>query len=426
MAMQRDPLRLFEYGFRHHGDVVLYDTGRLPYVVIANPTDIQHVLLKNYKGYFKSAKHPVLERVLGKGVITTNGDIWRQQRRELAPAFQPRRMARLVEAMAETSRRVVDGWLSRQNPEIDVYEELSGLTRRVVGGALFGVSGDELGGELGEALDTAVARSNLRADRPWHLPLRYPTPRNRRFHRALDLIDRWVYDLIAERRAGGGGDDILAMLVAAENEDENASEDDEALRDQILNLFFAGFETSATALTWIIGLLAQHWNVATRIRNEVQEVVGDDTITFEHLSQLQYTAWSLDEAMRLYPPIWTNERIAHEDDELGGYHIPKGTMVAVSTWLLHRNPNAWEDPLRFDPLRFSPDKASARPKNAFAPFGLGPRTCVGNHFAAMQSKVMLASIVPRLRIDVPARGMRAQAGITLSPAGRMPGVLRPR
>lgn len=425
-AMKQDPLRLFEYGQRHHGDTVLYDSGSARYVVLANAPGVEHILLRNHRAYWKSAEHPVISRILGEGVIMTNGERWRQQRRALAPAFQPRQLEALVQGMERTTTAFVDTWLRCGRTDIDVYDELSILTRRVVGGALFGTYGDETGGELGRALDEMVVRANLRADRPWSLSLRYPTPRNRRFHRCIEHIDAFVYRLIRERRAGRGGSDVLAMLMRAHEESGVPPMDDEELRDQILNLFFAGFETSASAMTWTFLLLSKHPEAARRIAEEAATVLAGKPMRYEHLAKLEYLGWVLNEAMRLYPPIWTNERVAQEDDVIDGYRIPKGTMVAVSTWLLHRNPRLWDAPERFDPLRFSPARSVGRHKHAFVPFGLGPRTCVGHHFATMQSKVMVATIVQRMAIEVAVTDPKPVTAVTLRPAGKVPGRLRVR
>lgn len=425
-AMKQDPLRLFEYGQRHYGDTVLYDSGTARYVVLADAGAVEHILLRNHRAYFKSAEHPVISRILGEGVIMTNGERWRQQRKALAPAFQPRQLEALVQGMERTTKAFVDTWRRCNRTDIDVYDELSRLTRRVVGGALLGTHGDETGGELGRALDEMVVRANLRAERPWNLPLRYPTPRNRRFHRYIEFIDAFVYRLIRERRAGRGGPDVLAMLVGAHEESGTPPMTDEELRDQILNLFFAGFETSASAMTWTFLLLSQHPDAARRIADEAAAVLGGGPMRYEHLAKLEYLGWVLAESMRLYPPIWTNERVAQEDDVIGGYRIPKGTMVAVSTWLLHRNPRLWEAPARFDPLRFSPARSVGRHKHAFVPFGLGPRTCVGNHFATMQAKVMVATIVRHMAIDVAVTSPKPATTVTLRPAGKVPGRLRVR
>lgn len=425
-AMKLEPLRLFEHGQRELGDIVLYDDGRTRYVVLAGPGGVEHVLLRNHKAYWKSAHHPVLDRMMGEGVIMTNGERWRQQRRAIAPAFQPRQLASLVGAMERTTTEVIDAWLRRDRAEIDVYEALSVMTRRVVGGALFGTRGDALDREIGAALDVLVERANVRADRPWHLPYRYPTPRNLVLRRAFDRVDRFVYRCIRERRAGRGGVDVLAMLMGAHEDSGLPPMDDTELRDQILNLFLAGFETSASAITWVFHLLGQHPEAAQRIADEVERVVGSEPMGSEHLPRLEYLGWVLDEAMRLYPPIWTNERVAQEDDEIDGYHVAKGTMVAVSTWLLHRHPGLWDQPERFDPERFGPERSAGRSKYAFVPFGMGPRTCVGHHFATMQSKVMVASIVRRLVIDVARRDPKPLAAVTLRPAGGLPGRLRRR
>ncbi|MCA9708868.1 MAG: cytochrome P450, partial [Myxococcales bacterium] len=241
------------------------------------------------------------------------------------------------------------------------------------------------------------------------------------FHRSIDTIDRFVHRLIQERRRDPAKADVLAMLMAAPKGQGLEAIGKDELRDEILNLFLAGFETSASGLTWTFMLLAQHPEMRHRVVEEAERVVGDGPVLAEHLPRLQYLGWVLSEAMRLYPPIWTNERVPVDDDTINGYAIPKGTMVAVSTWLLHHHPGLWEEPMRFDPERFAPERSEGRNRYAFVPFGLGPRTCVGNHFATMQAKVMVTTILRRAIVDVRASEVKPLAAVTLRPKGGLRG-----
>lgn len=422
-AMRLDPLALYEYGQRRHGDVVLYDSGVLNYCVAATPAAVEHVLLRAYKRYDKCANHPILNRLLGEGVIMTNGDRWRGQRKALAPAFRPKSLDALVAGTARLTDSIADEWLAQAGRPVDLYAQTSLLTRRVVGEALFGT---ELGrdGDLAEAVDIVVDRANIRSQGLFPAPLWVPTRRNRKFHWAVDLLDDVVYRLIAERRANPKHDDILTMLISAHEHSGMGEMDDKELRDEILNLYLAGFETSTAALVWTFFLLSKFPAVAAKVVAEAREVCGDALVDYQDARRLEFTEMVMNESMRLYPPIWTNERLATEDDVVCGYHIPRGTMVAISTWLLHRNPRVWARPNEFDPLRFSKERSVDRPKYAFVPFGAGPRTCVGNHFAALQSRIIIASLLRRLSVHVHTSKPKATPTITLLP-DRLIGEFRP-
>lgn len=414
MALKHRPLDLFEYGFRRHGEVVLYNTGKLRYCVVASPSAAEHVLIRASKNYFKAVAHPVLQRLLGEGMIMTNGDRWRMQRKKVAPAFQPKSLGKLVEGATDVVEEVASEWAARDGEHVDLYAELSNLTRRLVSRALFG---EDLGadGEASERMDTLVERGNIRND-PWYPePMWLPSPRNRAFHRAADSLDAEVAGIIADHRRDENRDTLLAFLMRAHQDSGLERMEDTELRDQALNLYFAGFETSTAALIWTFVAMTRHPHWAERVANEAKRVCGEGRVSHEHTTALQETDLVQQETMRLYPPIWTNERYPIEDDVVDGYALPKGTQIAVSTWLLHHNPRVWESPRRFDPERFLPERSQGRHKCAFLPFGTGPRICVGNHLAALQSKIVLATLARRVAVDVDDIDPRPTATITLRP-----------
>jgi len=261
------------------------------------------------------------------------------------------------------------------------------------------------------------------------LPLWVPTPSNLRFARAKRRLDGIVHQIIEGRReaceTGEIGDDLLGMLMSATDESGTERMSDQQLRDEVMTLFMAGHETIATAMSWTWMLLHEHPEVATRVRQEAHEVLGGRSPGFEDLPKLVYTGQVLSEVMRLYPPAWIMEREAIEDDVLGPWKIPAGTTVAMSPWVLHRRPELWEDPLRFDPDRFAPGRDEGRHKYAYLPFGAGPRVCIGNHFALMEAKIILASVIQRFGVEVDAPdGVELDARVTLRPLGGMAGRLR--
>jgi cytochrome P450 len=257
------------------------------------------------------------------------------------------------------------------------------------------------------------------------LPLGLPTSSNRRFAKAKKLLDGIVHGIIERRRSGGEAhDDVLGMLMSATDEHDGGSMDDAQLRDEVMTLFMAGHETIATASTWTLLLLHQHPEIAARVRDEARSVLAGRAPGFDDLPRLPYLGQVIDESMRLYPPVWIVERQALAEDQLGPWRIPKDTIVGVSPWLMHRHGGLWDEPLRFDPDRFAPERLQERAKLAYLPFGAGPRICIGNHFALMEAKIILATIVQRWSISVDApEAVRFDPSVTLRPAGGLPGRL---
>jgi cytochrome P450 len=242
-----------------------------------------------------------------------------------------------------------------------------------------------------------------------------PTPTNLRFKRAMKTIDDVVYRLIGERRAASDkGDDLLGMLMEAT--DEGTAMSDLQLRDEVITMVLAGHETTANLLSWTFRLLSQHPDIERRVREEANRVLGDREPGLDDVKPLELTRRVLDEALRLYPPAWMFERQAIESDKLGDYAIEKGAIVGFCPYVLHRHPSHWENPEGFDPDRFLPERAQKRPRYAYLPFGGGPRTCIGNHFAMMEAQIILAMILREHRIELdPSHPVELDPVITLRP-----------
>lgn len=428
LAVIRDPLGTLVAARERWGDAVLFRVGPLRFVSIADPSWAQHVLVRNHKNYVKSRSYEGLRLVLGDGLVTSEGEFWRRQRRLAQPAFHRARLAGLVDAMVGCVQERLDDWSRRDRAEIDVHVEMMQLTLRIVARTLFGT---ELGpdqDQLGPAVTVALHKANEYAESVLRLPLWLPTPSNLRFARAKRMLDGIVGRIIDERRrAGGERDDVLGMLMAATDETGTERMDDRQLRDEVMTLFLAGHETIANATSWTFMLLHQHPEVTARMLAELDAVLGGRAPTFADLPRLTYVGQVIDESMRLYPPAWIVERQALADDRLGPWRIPRGTVVGVSPWLMHRHPDHWADPLRFDPDRFAPDRLDERAKLAYLPFGAGPRICIGNQFALMEAKIVLAMVLQRFAIALadPA-AIEPDPRVTLRPIPGMPARLVPR
>ncbi len=428
IKLLRDPLGTLERAHAEFGDATCFRVGPFRFVSLADPDLAQHMLVRNHRNYVKSRSYEGLRLVLGNGLVTSEGEHWRKQRKLAQPAFHRQRLAALAEIMAQCVEERLLDWDARTrrgSVATDVHREMMELTLRIVGRTLFGTDlGSDLGA-LGPAVTTCMYKANDYAESIVRLPLWLPTPSNVRFARAKKVLDDIVHHIIDERRRSGEQrDDVLGMLMAATDESGTERMSDDDLRDEVMTLFLAGHETIATTMSWTWMLLHRHPEVAERVRTEALEVLGGRAPGFEDLPRLAYTGQVIDESMRVYPPVWMVERAALEEDRLGPWRIPPRTIVGVSPWIMHRHRALWPDPLRFDPDRFAPERAEARHKYAFLPFGAGPRICIGNHFALMEAKIILATVIQRYTVEVtrPER-VAIDPRVTLRPKDGMPGRL---
>jgi cytochrome P450 len=432
LEIRRDILGLLQRGMLDHGDTVRFRFGPWDFITIHRPEDIRAVLLERHAEFRKSPSYDSLKLILGTGLLTSEGEFWQRQRKLATPAFHHKRLVGFTETMTRCASELADAW-ARSEPAdatIDVFEQMTALTFRIVGLTLFSTELSEQAGTMGPALAVAVEHANyistslMLAPPPW-----VPTARNRRFRRAIEVIDELVLGIVAERRRSGvDHPDLLGMLMAATAEgDANARMTDRELRDEVATLVLAGHETTANALTWTFVLLAQHPEIDARVHEEVRRVCGDAPPTYEQLASLTYVGQVLDEAMRLYPPAWVFERQALADLELGEFAIPRGTLVAISPWTLHRHPGHWPRPGRFDPDRFSEAAKAARPRYTYLPFGGGPRQCIGTNFALIEAKLVLACLLRRFRLELlPDQDLRPDPAITLRPRQGLKMRLHPR
>jgi cytochrome P450 len=316
---------------------------------------------------------------------------------------------------------MLDAWSKSDVRVIDLHAEMMALTLRIVGRALFGI---DLAGEakaIGDAVSVGIQHANDYAESIVRVPPWVPTLANVRFKRAVRVLDRMVLGIIEERRKKGDAhaerDDLLGMLMAA-RDDENRGMTDQQLRDEIMTLVLAGHETTANALSWTFALLSRHADADRRVHDEVR-VLG--TPRFDDLPRLPYVAKVVQESLRLYPPVWVFEREALAADVIGGYAIPKGTVVAVSPWALHRNPAHWSNPEGFDPERFDPGASEARAKCAYLPFATGPRQCIGDAFAKMEAHIVVAAVARKFRLELlPGVLPEPDPKVTLRPRGGLP------
>jgi cytochrome P450 len=375
--------------------------------LIIKPEYIEHVLLTNHANYRKSQflRH-LLGPLLGNGLLISEGEFWRRQRRIAAPAFHSKRIVDFLATMGSCSEAALARWRSMTQP-FDIAAEMMALTLNIISRTMFSrdVSGDVQA--VRRLMDIVVTLRlgvlDLLGFPEW-LPRRQP----KAYRRAIAEFEALVSQFLAERRADGiDRGDLLSMLLSARDPETGEGMSDKQLRDETLTIFLAGHETTANALSWCWYLLAQHPEAEARLHDELDRVLGARMPNFADLAELKWTRMIIEEAMRLYPPVHTTARTAIGEDRIGGVRVPPGALVTISPYVTHRNPNLWPEPERFDPERFRPPAVAQRHRFAYLPFGGGPRICIGNSFALAEAQVIVAAIAQRYRVRL-APGHRVQ------------------
>lgn len=416
---RNEPLKLYLEGALKHGDIVYYKMGPVDVYLLNNPEHIKHVLQDNQRNYFKGKGYDKLFPVLGNGLLLSDGDFWHRQRKLSQPAFHRQRLIGFSKTMTDATAEMLERWKKHPAGEtLDVAKEMMRLTLAIVSRTLLSTDVSDDADNVGAALTRLLAETNdrLLSIFPWE---KVPSPRNSRFKKDLETLDSVVFRVIEERRrTGQDTGDLLSMLMQTRDEETGESMNDRQLRDEVMTIFLAGHETTATLLSWAFVLLSRNPHVARKLAAEAKEIcAGGRTPTFEDLPRLRYTQMVIDETLRLYPPAWVLARENKADDEIGGYTIPAGSIIVLSPYVVHRLPHLWDNPEGFDPERFSPEHAGApRHKFSYFPFSGGPRVCIGNNFAIMEAQLILAMITSRYRLDlVPGFPIEPEALITLRP-----------
>ena len=420
----RDPLAFLEACIARYGDRVAFPVPRGAAVLVNDPAAVRHVLLENHAGYGKSTlQYNALSQVTGQGLLTSDGDHWRRHRKVAQPAFPPSGLPAVVTVAATAARRLGEHWAGRPGGVVDVDAAVAHAMLEVVGLTLFGVDLSADGDRIVSAVDVALRAVLVTSRSP--VPAAVPTPARRRLRRSLETLDPLCRDLVARRRARGlqpDDADVLALLLQAVPESLSENE----VRDEIVTLVIAGHETVASALTWALHLLAEHPQWQQQLALELDRVLARREPGWADLTRLLLTRAVVDEPVRLYPPAWVITRRAIGPDTLAGVQLPAGTLVILSPWLLHRRPDSWPDPLRFDPGRFV-DSGRSAPRGDYIPFGAGPRLCIVRDFALVEAVLVLATLLQGRRVARPADAAPVQvdALVTLRPRGGLPLHLTP-
>lgn len=414
----QDSLAFIEKLARDYGDVVRARFLYIPAYFIYHPDHIEYVLATNNRNFIKphSVRTPFFQRLVGNGLLTSEGEFWLRQRRLAQPAFHRERISGYGQVMVKDAEKMLARWSDGETR--DVHREMMRLTMEIVTHTLFNVDVTDDADKVAEALSVLVEPFSSQATLKWILDNRLPTPGNRRFHKTAAKLDEVVYRIIRQRRLSGSKDegDLLSMLLQAYDEDDGSRMTDQQLRDEVITLFLAGQETTALALSWAWFLLAQHPEAESRFWSELDEVLGERAPEAADMSRLKFTEMIAKESLRLYPPAYIVGREAVKDCEIGGFPVPAGMQLFMPTWVVHRDPRFFDAPDQFRPERWTQELTSRLPRYAYFPFGGGPRVCIGNSFAMMEIVLLLAAIGQKFRLRLaPDQQVTLQPAMSLRP-----------
>jgi len=391
-------------------------------VLVAEPDAVKHIMQDNNKNYIKSHGYDVLKVLLGEGLLTSEGDFWRKQRRLLQPAFHRDKLASFVDTYVEFGQHLVDKWSSvGEGQEVDVSKDLMETTLNIVSKAMFSSDVGDAMDVVNREFDYANEQLIKRITSPFKIPLWAPLPSIRKERNSYEAIKKVVSDIIEKRRTNTQKyDDLLSMLMEVEDADTGEKMSDQQIQDEVITIFLAGHETTAVALTWLMHCLDENPEIQEKLQEEEARVLNGRKPQLEDLMALEYTRMVIDETLRLYPPAWIIGRHSLGEDQLGQYHIPKDTNCLIPVYYIHRDPRFWDEPEKFDPERFSKENSKGRHRFVYFPFGGGPRLCIGNNFALMEMQIIVPMLVRAFRLKKsPDFEFKKEPLITMRPAPHM-------
>ena len=416
LSYRKGPLPFFQNLAAQFGDLSYFRLGPQEAFFLNHPDYIKDVLVTNHASFHKGLALQRAKRLLGEGLLTSEDEVHRRQRRLAQPAFHRSRIASYAQVMTAYGSQTCTRW--RDGDTLDMSAEMMQLTLGIVGKTLFDADVVSDAQEVGEAMTVVMDLFNTITIPFFELIQKLPLPQLRRFDTAKARLDAIIYRLIEQRRlAGEDRGDLLSMLLLAQDtEVDGGGMTDEQLRDELMTIFLAGHETTANALTWTWYLLSSNPEAEARLHEEIDRVLEGRLPDFDDVAKLKYTEMVLAESMRLYPPAWALGRLAMEDFEIGGYVVPRKSLVLMSQFVMHRDPRYFADPLKFDPDRWTTEARESRPQFSYFPFGGGPRRCIGEGFAWMEGILLIATIARQWQMRlVPNHPVVLKPVITLRP-----------
>ena len=411
--LRKDLFAFFEACIADYGDIFKFRAFHIKCHVVNKPEYIEELLVKNHTRVQKPWDLRQLSVILGKGLLTNEGKPWLKQRRASQPSFQKKRIAEYAEIMVKHIKKHVDMWDDGQ--ELDIHQQMMDVALHIAAETLFGTTVDDID-NIESLLDLAMNQFGKMISGGIPLPLWFPTPLNLRMMWLAYKFDFAIMDVIRERKKNPQqAQDLLSDLINIKYEDGSPISDKQ-VRDEIITLIAAGHETTAISLSWTLYLLAQHREVKEKIFAEVDRVLAGRLPTADDMQNLTYTMGVVKESMRFYPPAWGLGREVTEDIEIDGYKIPKNSQVFVLMYFLHRDPRFYEKPQQFCPERWTPEFEKKLHRYAYLPFGGGPRLCIGNHFAMMETTLLLAHMVQQYDFElVKSHPVAMHPSVTLRP-----------
>jgi cytochrome P450 len=425
LEFRRDPLGFFTQCAGNYGDIVRYRIAHVNVYLLNHPDLIESVLVSNHHNFIKGRTLHAGRVLLGDGLLTSEGDSWRRQRRLMQPAFHRERIAAYGDAIVESAQRMLASWCPGETR--DVHQAMVQLTLQIIAQTLFGAHVEDEAEEVSIALQVFLEQFRNQVDTALMIPDWLPTPGNLRLGAAIRRLEEIIYRIIRERRANGAGrGDLLSLLLHAQDQD-GSQMTDRQLRDEVMTLFLAGHETTAVTLAWTWYLLSQHPAVEAKLIAELEAVLGERPPTVADLPNLNYAEKVVKESLRLYPPVWAFARVAVRDCEIGGYPVREGTSIAMSQWVMHRDARYFHRPDEFIPDRWTGEFTRQLPRFVFFPFSGGPRGCIGSSFAMMEAVLLLATMAQQFHLTLaPGNSIELWPTITLHPRHGMPMVVAQR
>jgi cytochrome P450 len=398
-----------------YGPAAYSEMGPMKVFQFSDPNLIHEVLVEKAAQFHKGS---IMKRAftpfLGQGLLTSDGEFWKRQRKLAQPAFHPRRVETYGEVMVQHTDRMLDSWRSGQTVWLD--REMMKVTLGIVCKTLFDADVSSEADRIGDLVNEVLEFANETIADPFPLPEWMPTPRRRKLQRAMTELDAIIQRIIdARRQSGDDRGDLLSMLLAARDENDQGMSDKQ-LRDEVMTLFLAGHETTAMTMAWAWYLLVTHPVAYARLQTEVDTVLAGRAPALTDLPRMPYAEQVIKEALRLYPAAPGANRQPIEETTIGGYPVKPGVELSLSIWAMHRSERYFPEPESFDPERFSPEREKDIPKGAYLPFGGGPRVCIGNAFASMEARLMLIRMAQRARLElVPGQTIKPVQLLTVRP-----------
>lgn len=423
IKMMRNRAAVMAAAAARYGDAVKLPMGPMTFYIFSHPDHAKHVLADNPGNYHKGVGEKHARRAIGDGLLTSEGELWRKQRKAIQPAFQAKRIAKQAGIIGEEAAKLVERFRSSEGGDpIDIRREMTGLTLGVLGRTLLDTDISAFD-EIGESFEAIQDQAMFELMSLSTVPMWVPLPKQLRFRQARDYLEGVIRRLVAERKADptGDGDDVVSRLIESTRLETDPQLAHTRMRDELFTLLLAGHETTASTLSWAFYYADRYPEVWERLHEEATRVLSGTMLDHEDFQGLAYTTHVLEESMRLRPPVWLLPRIAQGADNVGGYHVPAGADVLISPFILHRHPDFWEEPERFDPERFSPERTKRRHRYAYIPFGAGPRFCVGNSLGMMEATIVLATVARDLRLrKVPGYVVDGEPMLTMRVRGGLP------